>query len=617
MNESGEKLSLIDLIEYYEPGPVLRERTPDLNRTSFHPDEAQHFESDEVPDPGKNITRKAELDLIRKKALGLTDVPIHSTPGNSGAFRKRDEYNEEDFESQFTTGFGGPSELNNFLDIEDKPPTNITRKLKVKFNPDKKEELDKMSFQKTELLKLAKALRHRGQSHFANKVKGIALRKAASLSPAEKQKFMSTWGKGANEDWVIGKVRKDKNQAFVDSCYGEADVGGLTGAGTQEGLMLAALFAKPDEAEVNKKFREQAGVTGGMAGSYGFGKKYSESKIEEIVGSELGGAYLEAAEAIMNGTVNAQNFDPATGKFQEQKAAPSTAPTAPTAPAAAAAGGDSSTQSKTWVDVQKKLNELFTREGVLAGNVEDGMIKGTDVKIPLIVDGDRLGAKSLGPQTTGAFNAATNGSQKDYNWDISADEAYTMLEKAESQDQGDRVTQDEADSDKPAEGAAEEAAEALVSLSSGPVGYMTKEAFEVDFWAAPSPNHDGQIVGVGKADGQYAGLIAVMVTQNVPTSITVNGKKLNPNGDAEFLVFPMKDRGELKGIEGSQALTGREKGALRTVIRNDDKENLKAYRKILGGSTMAERGVSEGFRERGRKRRERGRDRLRNKGKKK
>jgi len=150
----------------------------------------------------------------------------------------------------------------------------------------------------------------------------------------------------------------------------------------------------------------------------------------------------------------------------------------------------------------------------------------------------------------------------------------------------------------------------FIALADGPVGYMSKAAFEDEFWTAPSPQHNGQIVGVGKAGGEYEGLIAVMVTKDVPSSITVNGEKLEPSDEAQFLVFPMKDRGELKGIEGSQALTGREKRKLLSVVRENDKDNLRAYRKILGGSTMAERGISEALRRGGRKRRQKGRERL-------
>jgi len=233
MSGPDKEISIIDLIEYYESGPVLKQRPPDLNRASFHPGDGEHLELDDPPSTGKNITSSARRRRLSKKALGLTDITIPGTPGNTGAFRQRYEYSKEDFEAQFITGFGGPSDLDNFSEKEDKPPTNISRKL----NTDKKiktlGDLDKMSFQKSELLKLAKALRYRGQDSFAHRVEVIALRKVAMT--AEQEMFLKAWeASGAGDDWVIGQVSKDKNKAFVDSCWGEYDVGSLTGAGTQE-----------------------------------------------------------------------------------------------------------------------------------------------------------------------------------------------------------------------------------------------------------------------------------------------------------------------------------------------------------------------------------------------
>lgn len=152
--------SILDVFEGYEAGPVLRERTPNLNRTvsyaedseaesleaqdlnydddSLDPDTAGKFAKkiariapSEVPvkaaQPRNSFTSPLAQNRLRKRALGLTDIPAASTPGNQ-AFRERDEYGDEDFEASFTTGFGGYSELSNFLESEGVHPTNIKRK---------------------------------------------------------------------------------------------------------------------------------------------------------------------------------------------------------------------------------------------------------------------------------------------------------------------------------------------------------------------------------------------------------------------------------------------------------------------------------------------------------
>ena len=129
--EDGE-LSLLDFISYYESGPVLKERTPDVIRTSDQPyvstfPEDYNYADDEVA-PGKTLTRKKKLKKIQKKALGLTDIPGGSPPGAQG-YRPRSSYEQQDFEVSHTTGFGGPS----VIDVdEDKHPYNVSRTKKNK-----------------------------------------------------------------------------------------------------------------------------------------------------------------------------------------------------------------------------------------------------------------------------------------------------------------------------------------------------------------------------------------------------------------------------------------------------------------------------------------------------
>jgi hypothetical protein len=132
MSKGKRKLSILDLISYYESGPVLKERTPDVIRTPSHPEELvynQEYNKDNVDDePGKKLTRRKKAKEIHKKALGLTDVPGGSPPGAQG-YRPRSNYEQQDFETSFTTGFGGPSVIDA---EEDKPPSNISRMDKSK-----------------------------------------------------------------------------------------------------------------------------------------------------------------------------------------------------------------------------------------------------------------------------------------------------------------------------------------------------------------------------------------------------------------------------------------------------------------------------------------------------
>ena len=616
MSESGEKLSLIDLIEYYEPGPVLKERTPDLNRTSFYPDEAQHFESDEAPEPGKNITRKAELDLIRKKALGLTDVPIHSTPGNSGAFRKRDEYNEEDFESQFTTGFGGPSELNNFLDIEDKPPTNITRKLKVKSNPDKKEELDKMSFETRELLKLAKALRHRGQDSFAHRVEAVALRKVAStLSDQQKVNLMKYWRE--NELWSrLGEAQGKASEAFVNSTY--AGPYNSVQTGTDEDLMLLACFYGPNLAEVKKLFKKQdesAWVRPAQGTTFGYGKPYAEAaNLMEIVKAEHSDEEFQAwCNAMLNRDVSDKNFSPTEGKFRAApKAAPAGGGKAPSAGEGTARDDRSTTQQRTWKDVQVKLNELYTGDGALASKVRDGKIKDTNVEIRLAEDADRWKDQTgLGPQTTGAFNVATGAGYEPKKWPVDPDQAYAMLEDVGKKEEDKDTKKD----DPEKEGSEEEVDKGAILR-----GARLNSVGSLDEWYT-APADDGKtLVAIRKSDGQLAAMSQMKfdVVKNED-----GGHTLTQSEDGQQVWTDIENRGEKNQIlfaSGDDYLSVGEQTRLMREIRDAglDKEIEKTYKDVIVGQRRGERGGFlnlKGVKRRGKLREDAARGRLRGRNK--
>ena len=190
--EADEDLSLLDLISYYESGPVLKERTPDIVRTPSHPEELSYSNKISDCDEGKSLTKRVKLANLYKKALGLTDVPGGS-PGGAQGYRPRSAYEQQDFEASHRGGFGGPS----VIDVqEDKPPSNIQRR---EYNKpinirNKTESKDYFSFLETgrlrrrrisgvtramnteqqELLKLAKALHMSGHVRQADEIVKLA-----------------------------------------------------------------------------------------------------------------------------------------------------------------------------------------------------------------------------------------------------------------------------------------------------------------------------------------------------------------------------------------------------------------------------------------------------------
>jgi hypothetical protein len=214
MEEEKEELSLLDLISYYETGPVLKERPNDVLRTPSHPEELDFNYADDGEAQGKSLTRKAKLAKMQKKALGLTDVPGGSPPGAQG-YRPRSSYEQQDFQTSHTTGFGGPS----VIDVdEDKPPANINRRQRKKpINISFKTETDNffsfletgrlrrrrkrvgatMNKEQRELTKLAKALRLSGYNEQAN-----AIMKLADYTDRAQHTFTPGSGTTVPTDWI-------------------------------------------------------------------------------------------------------------------------------------------------------------------------------------------------------------------------------------------------------------------------------------------------------------------------------------------------------------------------------------------------------------------------------
>jgi len=651
MSDSNKEISLIDLIEYYEPGPVLKERTPDLNRVSFHPGDGEHYDGDDAPPAGKSITSSTRSRWLSKKALGLTDVPIHGTPGNIGAFRQRDEYGEGDEEAQFTTGFGGPSELDNFLEKEDKSPTNISRKL----NADKKlktlGDLDKMSFQKSELLKLAKALRFRGHNNFADSITKLAegertedeLEASHRVFTALRNMYgtFEPFDINIRNKWSKSKIyregrpedRPKPNQELINSTYDalidywnrqdlSAGGGGQPNADDMNRNIEFLNAAKGGvinyDEFITSMWNEGKGgyATSGAVGFTPFNPFESRNEFDAAVAAEVK-LFKLAWEAV---TDYSNTYYPSS---EGGEAAPSEGGAAAPSEGGAAApseGGGSTTQKK--IKVQMKINEVF--RGPLLPRVKDNYLvdaegnqmadsRGNPVAIPIGEDG------KFGPQTTAAFNAATNKNYAPYKWPITDDAAYTMLDSITADTPADTAPAEgtPVEGEAPGEAGAGETdageGEGAIVSGDGRVRYMTREEFGVDYWIAQSPQYRGQIVGVGKSGTSVAGDIVFMDGRFSET--TYNGERLVRPSDQHALVMPVEAR-EGRNFPGQpQTLTAREKRKLLDVIRpNVEKEELKSFRRILGGSIQE--GRTGGFtsrrsRARGQKRQDRGRSEIR------
>jgi len=335
MKGEKEDLSFLDLITYYESGPVLKQRTPDVIRTPSHPHELVFNYADDTDEAGKRLTKRKKLEKIHKKAIGLTDIPGGSPPGAQG-WRPRSHYEQQDFEASHISGFGGPS----VIDVqEDKPPSNISRLEKRKpINIPLTTETDNffsflqtgklrrrripkkgsgMNLEQRELTKLAKALRMSGYNSQADIVVKLAKEDQATadtailttwdLSPEQIKQaiiFKEYWNQYVTQD-MKDKAAREPNKAFVEAAYGTA------GIGTNEALMVAVIYYYFEF--LNKKDMDFGGLRAGL----GFGKKYNDMTIKDIITAELSGQDLAAAEFAKT-TDNDGFFNGDDGVFREK-----------------------------------------------------------------------------------------------------------------------------------------------------------------------------------------------------------------------------------------------------------------------------------------------------------
>jgi hypothetical protein len=122
MDEEAEEFSLLDLIDYYEGGPVIKGKTPDVNRVLFGPGE-NTYSNKPVLASGKNSTTGDRLAELHKEALGLFDVPGGSPPGAQGWRSRAEGFKAEDSETSNLAG--GTDDAN---EEEAWPAVNIDRK---------------------------------------------------------------------------------------------------------------------------------------------------------------------------------------------------------------------------------------------------------------------------------------------------------------------------------------------------------------------------------------------------------------------------------------------------------------------------------------------------------
>jgi len=312
MKGEKEDLSFLDLITYYESGPVLKQRTPDVIRTPSHPHELVFNYADDTDEAGKRLTKRKKLEKIHKKAIGLTDIPGGSPPGAQG-WRPRSHYEQQDFEASHISGFGGPS----VIDVqEDKPPSNISRLEKRKpINIPLTTETDNffsflqtgrlrrrripkkgsgMNLEQRELTKLAKALRRSGYNSQADIVIKLAANPSKALLAAT-EKF---WANHSVSDY-LSDATEDPAKVFLE---------GAVGAGTTEGKMAAALWVGLTNKQLQDELPEHASW---------YRMDYSTTaSVVDVINGETGatGHYNNILMAIKNKVINSNNFDAKTGK---------------------------------------------------------------------------------------------------------------------------------------------------------------------------------------------------------------------------------------------------------------------------------------------------------------
>ena len=315
--ENGNnKISIIDLLLPYESGPVLRERTPDVNRPFFHPEERIYDDAlDSSNKKIKNPIRKNKK--LKKEALGLTDIPSGYIPNNPNA-RQRDKYEQQDFEAQQRTGFGSGSIIDG---VEDKHPQNLKRfQGKKTINKATKEEkgsffnfletgnlyrkiekegglLSKMDI---ELAKLALHLDKIGYTKQASEImSGLKINKSAQSgvnNPYEMEptpllaKIIYPYlTKFPNQH---AAAKKDPQAEFIRS---------VSGDGTdEEGLILSIYFSMLMNKPLSTKNIHVIAPNWSSEKE----KQYNQLSVEDVVKSELSGwgdaQYLEHALAVLD-----------------------------------------------------------------------------------------------------------------------------------------------------------------------------------------------------------------------------------------------------------------------------------------------------------------------------
>jgi len=592
MAGSDNELSIIDLIEYYEPGPVLKERTPNLNRTSFYPGDGEHHAEDGEPEPGKKVTKKARLDIIRKKALGLTDVPRAAIPGNEGYLGRRDPGTEEGQE-EFTTWFGGQEDfvLDN-LEKEDKLPTNKKR------NENKPEsgDLNKMSFEKSELLKLAKALSVRGQVSASDSV--IRLTKQADTNSGSNSAFFDGWEeltRGAGQSlrslttWGGGYLPKNALKERIADMW--VTYGGELRFVDQSGVekTLEALiefwisqdlkFGRGGEPNDTDKARVKTFLDG---------KKSTEITVEGLIGvmwndgesgykTGIGQAQTSFTDMVQDETKTFVDAWNSVIRYKQKQGTGTSTGQPVAGTTQSLPGGTSAAKEEPWVPVQKRINELFADGGALQSRRPDPWE-------PLATDGD------MGEKSTTAYNAAT-GSNYDPNarpWPIpkaltpeqALDELNAQIEEVVAP-----TPSEPADTTRgggPGEVAPEES-----PIAEG------KATGDLQDWYIADSDDGSHYVGIGKEGTEYAYQIFAISKE--------------PNESGRHDAVRITDRGDDPRFTGARFLEGKEDGRLISQIRRDrlGRAQRTRYTDVIRGQRKSVKGDTRRGRRRGAERAER------------
>jgi hypothetical protein len=291
--ETDEVLSLLDLISYYESGPVLKERTPDIVRTPSHPEELVYCNKKPPPSEGKSLTKRVRLANLHKEALGFFDVPGGSPDGAQG-YRPRSAYEEQDFEASHRSGFGGPS----VIDVqEDKAPSNIRRREYNKpiNNRNKTESKDYFSFLETGRLR-------------RKRISGV------TRAMNTEQRELSKLAKALNMSGYTPQadvIRKMAQEGYFESAVAGGIYGGTAGAlvGGAAGAGVFSWLTAP--------IGLQLGAAIGVA--MGIYDVYNDTETNRAIAAALGAKAQTVVEAIMKlgsvwgGNVNAETLQNALG----------------------------------------------------------------------------------------------------------------------------------------------------------------------------------------------------------------------------------------------------------------------------------------------------------------